>query len=1015
MNKKRAAIKVLAVAEDRDSLQGILKELRARGMRISEAGSKLKKKDIVLAVLSDHFYRDEKLRAQLFEQLAVGADIILPLKLGDSPIPEDIMNLLFARNIITVSGRDDAQVAERILSAVPEKKNRLPLILTAAAAVLLLLGGFFLWRSMREPEAPPVNAETEPVAYPWGITQEELEEIKDVIIIGDSFTYFTYEDFQREGHWPEVYDIAYEGWDDEGRHWYSREDGHEYTLSQYDDLRFLELMPNLERLRMVLAEVDTDMLPDLRRSTRLNYVSLHDCRISNVEWFAAEYVTMVEITGTEIADYSPLNQCTSLRYVYIDGMGKTGGDVSSFAPPTLRELTICGFDTDEIDLSGLAQCTKLSHLTLDSLPVTDLSFLENRTSLLLLKLNNLFQLQDISVIASLSGLTELRMWQCDGVTDYTPISACKRLRCLNIDRRNWIDMDSAFLNDLTYLNDIGLFGLGLNNLDFLENLNQKYSVSFAFAGDIQDYSGLAAISHYGFLHVNPRWSGSGNYGDYSLVAPYLQNVSVSTIELYNCANVDLTNLPKISGKLTITGGDLKDLSGLNGESLTDLELRNMQHLRSLDGIENLSVFHRGFMRLSILGCPRLTDYGVLNGAELRELSFVDTYTLPDFSEIKLQSLCLESIEEMENLNCLATLNPEAYYQFKFLGLNDLKDLSMLRNFKGGSLYVPPQVADQAQELVDQGNFTSYEVRYPESGWNPLSEEVTLLSLEELETLPKAVLRRVGRVWIAGDEVIDPDRYEIRNEWINDGPVPVLYDRQTEQSHPIPMGTVTDLSMLSDLTGLWELKLIHQPLPNLEGIQYFTRLEWFDAGFCTNLTDASALFTLQQLRGVQLCNTSLQSIQGVQNLPNLCHLGIAWTQVTDLSPLAEMDYSAAREEGGFDLNMDNCSITDFSHLGAIPAFSNLNICCSPGESWMRYVEKASIRCICGTMDSDETLKRFVQLHPELEEMHIEEGYQLTDLTPLLELENLSYVHIWNRADAARRSLDGYERNFHMDVD
>ena len=424
-----------------------------------------------------------------------------------------------------------------------------------------------------------------------------------------------------------------------------------------------------------------------------------------------------------------------------------------------------------------------------------------------------------------------------------------------------------------------------------------------------------------------------------------------------------------SGKLTITKGDLEDLTGLNGEHLSMLELRDMQYLRSLEGIESLPRIHSGLLQLQILGCPRLTNFEALNGANLRELDFVGSYTLPDFSEITLQTLCLERLEEMEDLSCLETLSTEGYYQFKFLGLDELKDLSILRNFKGSSLYVPPQVAEQAQDLVDRGNFSSYEVRYPESGWDPMSEQITLLSMDDLKTLPKAALRRVGRVWIAGDEIIDPDRYEFRHEWINDGPAAAIYDRQTGETRMIPMGTMTDLSLVADLTGLWELKIYCQPLTNLEGIQNLTGLEWFDACFCPNLADVSALFTLQRMHGIWLSNSGVESIQGVQNLDALWNLGLSGTRVTDLSPLAEMDYAAAQETGGFNLEIDRCDISDFSALSAIPAFSNLNVCGHSAESWTPYVEQASIRCFCGPLDNDETLKGFVRLHPELEEMHI----------------------------------------------
>lgn len=1014
MQKKRAAIKLLAASEDRENLQGILKELRARGVRISEAGGTLRKKDIVLAVLSDRFYEDEQLRARLFDQLALGAELILPLKLGDSPVPEDIMNLLFARNIITVSGRDDAQVAERIMSAVPEKKNYLPLILSAAAVVLLLLGGFFLWRSVPEPEAEPVVAETEPVVYPWGITQEDLAEIKDVIIIGDSFTYYTYEDFQAMGGWPEVRSCANEGWDDVGRHWYSMEDGHEYTMTRYDDLRFLELMPNLEKLQMVLVDVEPDMLPDLRESKRLNHVVLYDCNITDVEWIAADFVSRVEISGTNIAEYSPLNQCDSLWYAYLDGMGRDVGDLSNFAPPVLQELIISGFHTGEINLTSLTQCDGLSHLTLDSLPVTDLSFLENRTRLQSLHLGNLLQLRDISAISSLSGLQALRIWQCDGITDYMPISSCKMLTTLNIDRGLWTAVDSAFLNELTSLNDIGLFGLGLDNMDFLANLKLKYNISLAFAGDIQDYSGLAQIEHYSFLHINPRRNESGNHGDYSLVAPHLENVSVSTMELFDCANVDLSRLPNIKGELIIKQGDLEDLAGLDGEFISRLKLQDMQYLRSLEGIQNLPRIQSGWMQLQILGCPRLQNYEALNGANLQELDLVGTYILPDFSEITLQTLCLESLDDMEDLSCLETLDPAGYYNIRLLGLGDLKDLSALRNFKGNSLHVPPQVAEQAQDLVNQGNFSSYDVRYPESGWNPMEEQITLLSMEDLKTLPKAVLRRVGRLWIVGDEIIDPERHEIRREWHNDGLAVAIYDRKTDETRLVPMGTMTDLSLLADLTGLWELQIYCQPLTNLEGIQNLTELEWFDACFCPDLKDVSALFTLQRLHGVRLNNSGVESIQGIQNLGALWNLSLSDTPVTDISPLAEVDYTAARERGGFNLEMDNCSASDLSAISAIPVFSDLNVCGHPAESWVPHVEHAEIQSFWGPLDNDETLKRFVQQHPELEEMHIESGYQITDLTPLLELENLTYVHIWDGSEKAERSLHGFEHRFQIDA-
>jgi len=381
----------------------------------------------------------------------------------------------------------------------------------------------------------------------------------------------------------------------------------------------------------------------------------------------------------------------------------------------------------------------------------------------------------------------------------------------------------------------------------------------------------------------------------------------------------------------------------------------------------------------------------------------------------LKNLRLESIEDMENLSCLETLDKDEMYHFEFPGLDDLKDLSILRNFNGSSLYVPPQVADQAEELVEDGNFRHYEVCYPNSGWSPLNEEVILLSMEELETLPKSVLRRVSRVWIAGDEIIDPNRYEVRDEWVRDHPVAVLYDRQNDKTRKISTGSITDFSLLSDLTNLWELRIFVQPITNLEGIQNISTLSQFEAKFCPDLIDASALYTLQNLEEASFQYTGIDTIQGVQNLSRLRHLNVFDTKVTDLSLLKDCDFSYAGERGGFVLIAGNDTIKDLSPLAVIPSFQHLNICGHHPENWMQYVEQTPIKSFCGPMGSDETLRQFVEQHPELEEMHIEDGYHLTDLTPLLELENLNYVHVWSNAAKAGRSLDGFDRRFQLDID
>ena len=53
-------IRLLCTEQDRTALQGILEQLRAKGIRISDADGSTGKKDTVLAVLSEAFYADRE-------------------------------------------------------------------------------------------------------------------------------------------------------------------------------------------------------------------------------------------------------------------------------------------------------------------------------------------------------------------------------------------------------------------------------------------------------------------------------------------------------------------------------------------------------------------------------------------------------------------------------------------------------------------------------------------------------------------------------------------------------------------------------------------------------------------------------------------------------------------------------------------------------------------------------------------------------------------------------------------
>ena len=1021
MSKK--VIHLLCSDADRAALQPVLDALKARGLRVSDQVPG--KNDLVLAVLSEAFYADEGKTGTLLDLVAAGAENVLPVQLDAAPIPDTIKNALYARNIIPASGRDAAHTAERIADALPKRKSKLPLILGVAGIVLLSVVGLLLWRTKQPPveEAVPVMAQTSGEIYiPAGLTEEDLAAIEDVVIVGDYFSYYTDADFREAGeHWLNVYDdVAYRTFDDDVPRWISKEDGHAYTMTRYDDLHFLELMPKLRFLELVNVEVGADSLPDLSEAAILEGVSLSDCEIDSLDWLAGAHMHDFDMHSTRVTDFAALSSCERLRTVFLDFYRMEEADLSAFAPPALEHLEICnGQDLrGGLDLSALSACTKLRECRLDAdLPLADLSFLADASKLEALYIYNLHGLRDISALNGMKDLKHLEIQYCERVTDYTPIAGCTSLEQIHLqcDYNPDALRDASFLANLPRLWDIGLYGCNLNDLDFLEGKPDNGKLCLGFAGYIRDYSGLATIKHYDWLHLNPRRVDGSRFGDLSAVLPYLEGAEVKNLHLHDCGGIDLDLLPKVTESLEIWYGDLTDLSTLPDWGIKRLMIYDCQYLTSLDGIQSLPAYTQpGSLTLTVAGCPRLQDWSVIENASLSGLELQGVYSLPVFDGIGFGSLRLESIEDLNDLGILAGISDgHSYNSIALVGLDAISDLSALRRLQIRHLEIPPQVADQAEELVEAGIVGDYEVAYPDGSWQPFDGAMELLSLDELETLPAALLRRVERLGIAGDTLFDFDRYDIWEDWEhrdqNGNPALQLHDRETDAVTPLVPGVITDLSRLSALTGLRELYLVGQPLKNLDGIQVFSSLEVFSAKGCAALSDASALFALPELRWVDLKCTQVDSIQGVQNLRELRSLDVSNTRVSDLTPLADCDLSAAFEDQGFDLNINELELSeeDFAAIGSIRRFQGLAFTDADPAVWIDALSNSEIHYFgaAGDLQSNEDLAAFAADHPELRQLFLGWAEDITDLTPLLALENLERVSINGDMREAIASLDG----------
>ena len=180
---KYGKLRAMFTEPDRALFAPVLDALRAKGLRVSEAADSPGADDVVLVALSEQFYADGEAMDRLLGLLGAGAENVLPLQMDDAPMPDVIKNALYARNIIPAAQRDAGLVAERILAAMPQKKSRMPLILSIAGVLLLAVVGLLIWRGARAGggEAAPTMGDT-PVAIPAGLTEEDLAQIRCVAL-----------------------------------------------------------------------------------------------------------------------------------------------------------------------------------------------------------------------------------------------------------------------------------------------------------------------------------------------------------------------------------------------------------------------------------------------------------------------------------------------------------------------------------------------------------------------------------------------------------------------------------------------------------------------------------------------------------------------------------------------------------------------------------------------------------------------------------------------------------------
>ena len=458
-----------------------------------------------------------------------------------------------------------------------------------------------------------------------------------------------------------------------------RLDGNDITdvspLAGLTNLEYINLMdnPNLS---------DLSPLAGLTNMTEFNYYNTAVQDLSFMEdWTKMEYL---EISTTGETDLSVLSGLTNVKNLNFNGSNNVITDLSFMENMTNLQEAYIGGEFEDLDLTPLAGLTKLTTLQiyrnggnstaggvthLEALSgltnltelrldtgdnITTLDPLANLTKLRALNLynygsNNYYALTDISGIADLTDLTELRLYLGD-VKDLSPLEGLTKLQSLNLSG-NFTTDDLSFLRGMTDLRELQINpynngSLQLDDLTDLANLTKLQTLSLQ-ADNLGSLRGLENLTDLREIRMY------GSDATYTDVDPLTNLTELQSLSLpnrdYDLAtplNIDgFANLTKLT-ELTISSEveSLEPISGLTGLKSLSYSGNNNYDGRaiSLAPLANLT----GLTDLQINSNVTNNDLTPLSGlTELRSLRlYVGNYRNP-----------IQSLEPLRNLTNLTDL------------------------------------------------------------------------------------------------------------------------------------------------------------------------------------------------------------------------------------------------------------------------------------------------------------------------------------------------------------------------
>ncbi|MDQ0231420.1 leucine-rich repeat domain-containing protein [Metabacillus malikii] len=795
-----------------------------------------------------------------------------------------------------------------------------------------------------------------------------------------------------------------------------------------------EIKKALKLTRDELYVTDLETLTELD----LSYTAVKD--LSGLE--KATNLTELNVAGTQITNFAPLKQLTSLKSLYLSDTSFS--DLNNISTLTNLEALDLG-STNVTDVSLLSNLTSLQYLDISYLELGSISSLLGLENLNTLSIygetyyqfeEEIQQLKDkeitifsdnedessslaISYVKANENSVKLE-WEYYGDEDVAKyeVKVANQTKAVDGDETTLI-IDSL-ASATTYELSIDAYN---SNNEKIDTFTWTFETLPGPSGDVVQFKDerlkRAIKEEYGIereLVTSDMEAIQELNLDYKRIkdltgleaAKNLTYLSVDGNPITNGAPIsELTNLTDlyVSNTKITDFSFLSTLQNLDYLSLVDANLTSLEQLPALENLHYLAVYSnqledvKGIEQFKALETIDL-DYNPLKTiAGLSQLTELET--------VWLNNTSLDTIDEL-----LKVANLDSVYLVGNEQLKLSEETSAARNvvnqlIENGVIVefeemeedewfdaYPGLVTDTTIELnwdyYGEQDISTYELYVNGKLHETLSSEDVFYFFEGLS--PDTTYEFYVKAFNAnGEEVLSTEPFEVTTWSAPTGKKIHFNDEMLHETVKAQLGLSRDLQE-SDMTKLESL-YIFEGVQDLSGLEYATNLYDLYIENITETLDLSPLKNLTLLSIIQLDQVNVKDYSVLNGLKNLNSLTIMNNNLSDLSFISGMTklYELTLIQNKLE---DITPLTNLKKLGSVTIANNRITDLTPLVS-----SKANLGFLDVSNNPITDISMLAGFN-NLLQLHLD-GTNVEDLSPLLEMDNLEYVSLY-QVDSVKES-------------